>query len=207
VSGIVIHRSKHAQQFVIVPNRIARDRRLSFRARGLLVMLLSLPAEWHITTDMLAEDNPESRTAIRAAMAELRDAGYVEVHNEQDSGGRWRKRIEVFDTTSTERGQGAFGATRENTASSQVAPNAPTPVSVRPGETRVSAGRTERVQGALNRSTGIKNQRRPRSGERAAGCSTDHPGPLSESCRQNDGPLCVWSWCLCSCHGAQAATA
>ena len=90
MSGIIIHRSHHAQQYVVVPNAIARNARLSFTARGLLAMLLSLPPEWHVTTDMLAEDNPDSRTAIRKAMAELRELGYVEVHHEQDGGGRWR---------------------------------------------------------------------------------------------------------------------
>jgi hypothetical protein len=81
--GIIIHRSRHTQQYVVVPNAIARNTRLSFRARGLLVMLLSLPPEWHVTTDQLAEDNPDSRTAVRAAMRELRESGYVEVHREQ----------------------------------------------------------------------------------------------------------------------------
>jgi hypothetical protein len=84
VSGIVIHRSKHAQQYVIVPNAVARNAGLSFTARGLLVMLLSLPPEWHVTTDMLAEDNPDSRGAIRKAMAELRAAGYVELRTERE---------------------------------------------------------------------------------------------------------------------------
>lgn len=124
MAGIVIHRSHHAQQYVVVPNAIARDRTLSFRARGLLVMLLSLPPEWHVTTDMLAEDNPDSRTAIRAAMAELRQAGYVELVTERGKDGRTRRHHEVFDT---KRGQVAFGPTSGNDASSQVAPTAGKP--------------------------------------------------------------------------------
>jgi hypothetical protein len=116
VSGIVIHRSHHAQQYVVVPNSIARDNRLSFCARGLLVMLLSLPPEWHVTTAMLAEDNPEGRDKIRAAMRELSDAGYVIVHREQGKRGRWTTRIEVFDTPQTEDGQSVFGATWGNDA-------------------------------------------------------------------------------------------
>jgi hypothetical protein len=127
VTGIVIHRSRHTHQYVVVPNAIARNDRLSFRARGLLVMLLSLPPDWHVTADMLAEDNPDSRTAIRAAMRELRESGYVEVHREQGEKGRWQTRIEVFDTRPAERVQAASGATCENSASPQVAPNAGIP--------------------------------------------------------------------------------
>jgi len=124
MSGIVIHRSRHAQEYVVIPNALARNRGLSFTARGLLAMLLSLPPEWHVTVDLLAEDNPDSRSAIRKAMRELREAGYVEVHNEQGARGRWSKRIEVFDTLPAERGHPALGATSGNSVSSQVAPNA-----------------------------------------------------------------------------------
>lgn len=125
--GIIIHRSRHAQQYVVIPNAVARNTGLTFRARGLLVMLLSLPPDWHVTADMLAADNPDSRTAIRAAMAELRTAGYVEVHKQQGERGRWITRLEVFDTTTTGRALSASGATSENDMSAQVAPNASRP--------------------------------------------------------------------------------
>lgn len=120
--GVVIHRSRHAQQYVVVPNAIARNTRLSFRARGLLVMLLSLPPEWHVTTDRLAEDNPDSRTAVRDAMVELRRAGYVQLLSERGRDGCTRRHLEVFDTPQ---------------------PNAGTPRLVLPAQTHVPAGRTK----------------------------------------------------------------
>jgi hypothetical protein len=138
--GIVIHRSRHAQEYVVVPNGVARDKRLSFLARGLLVMLLSLPPDWHVTTDMLAEDNPDSRTGIRAAMRELREAGYVQLLSERGKDGRTRRHLEVFDTPQ---------------------PNADTPRLVPPAQTRIPAGRTKRRiptvgETAVDRSTGPK---------------------------------------------------
>jgi len=139
--GIIIHRSRHTQQYVVVPNAIARNTRLSFRARGLLVMLLSLPPEWHVTTDQLAEDNPDSRTAVRAAMRELRESGYVEVHREQSGRGRWRTRLEVFDTPATERDPSRVRRDQGKQQSSQVEPNAGQPAAGLP---------------ALKRSTGPK---------------------------------------------------
>jgi hypothetical protein len=113
--GIIIHRSVHTQNYVVVANALARDTRLSFRARGLLVMLLSLPPDWHVTADMLAEDNPDSREGIRKAMTELRALGYVELITERGQDGRTRRHLEVFDADSTKRTLPAFGATRENT--------------------------------------------------------------------------------------------
>ena len=173
MSGIVIHRSRHAQQYVVVPNSIARDSGLSFTARGLLVMLLSLPPEWHVTTDMLAEDNPDSRGAIRKAMAELRETGYVELHHARGADGRTRRHLEVFDTPRTKRGVPAFGATSTNTLFPQVAPNAGKPTAARPafGATREDAlspqVTTKRGQGAGNRSTGKYGSNPPRAHEAA----------------------------------------
>jgi hypothetical protein len=66
VSGIVIHRS-----YTVVP----LDRRLSLAALGLLAYLLSLPPDQDVTAESLADrDSPQE---IRAALRELRDAGYV----------------------------------------------------------------------------------------------------------------------------------
>jgi hypothetical protein len=129
--GVIIHRSHHTQQYVVIPNAIARDTRLSFRARGLLVHLLSLPSEWHVTTDMLAEDNPDSRESVRRGMRELRDAGYVVLHAGRGAGGRITKHLEVFDTR---RGHPASGATCENSASPQVAPDAGIPAAGKPAD-------------------------------------------------------------------------
>jgi hypothetical protein len=92
-----ITRSRHSQQFVVVTNEIARCTSLSFRARGLLVMLLSLPDGWNVTTTQLAEDNPEGRDAIRRALGELQRAGYARVLNRQDERGRWSRWTEVYD--------------------------------------------------------------------------------------------------------------
>lgn len=95
--GIQIERSKHAQEFVIIGNAEARDRRLSFRARGLHHHLLSLPPGWRVTTAQLAEDHPEGRTAIRAALSELVTLGYVTRRKQQDGRGRWTTTMTVHD--------------------------------------------------------------------------------------------------------------
>ena len=95
--GIQIERSKHAQEFVIVGNTEARDGRLSFRARGLHHHLLSLPSGWRVTTADLAKDNPEGREAIRTALNELIEFGYVTKVKRQDRQGRWSTTLTVHD--------------------------------------------------------------------------------------------------------------
>lgn len=137
--GLVVHRTKHSEQYVIVPNYITRDRQLSFRARGLLAYLLSLPNGWHLSTDELAKANPDSRKGTRDAMRELREAGYVLVKTERGSDGRTRRRLEVFDVAQPSAIRPAFGVTSTDDVFPQVAPNA-----AKPNADRV----------ALNRSTG-----------------------------------------------------
>lgn len=65
------------KDFTIVPNAWARDGRLTLRARGLLLQLVSHAPGWEITIESLMRDNPEGRDAIRAAIKELEDHGYL----------------------------------------------------------------------------------------------------------------------------------
>lgn len=115
--GLRIHRTKHTERYVILPHYITRDQGLSFCARGLLAYLLSLPDGWNVSTDQLGTASHESRTAVRRAMQELRDAGFVQVRTERDAGGHLRSHLDVADTA---RGQGASGTTSQNSASPQV---------------------------------------------------------------------------------------
>jgi hypothetical protein len=177
--GIIIHRSRHAQEYVVVPNSIARNTELSFTARGVLVMLLSLPPDWHVTADMLAQDNPDSREAIRKAMRELRAACYVVLCQERGHGGRIRRHLEVFDAPQTERGTPAFGATSGNSASSQAAPNAGIPAAIRTAFRSTKYG--------------------PKA--RAAACDRGGPAPHTEACRRGESAKCAQDWCECACHG------
>jgi hypothetical protein len=63
--------------FTQVPNAWVRDRRISRRARGLLTEIMSYSVGWKLTVETLQESGPEGRDALRAALAELEDAGYL----------------------------------------------------------------------------------------------------------------------------------
>lgn len=65
------------RDFTMVRNAWARDGRLSLRARGLLVQLLSHRPGWEVTTESLMRDNPEGRDSIRGAVKELEKMGYL----------------------------------------------------------------------------------------------------------------------------------
>lgn len=63
--------------FTQIPNTWLRDARLSWKARGLLAHLMSHRPGWEVTLESLASVGPDGITAIRAAVAELEECGYL----------------------------------------------------------------------------------------------------------------------------------
>lgn len=64
--------------FTTLSNEVINDDRLSFRARGVLMHLLSKPADWRARSIAIAAQSPrEGRDAIRTAMRELEELGYL----------------------------------------------------------------------------------------------------------------------------------
>lgn len=72
-----IHRTRHDRDFTVVPNRTARNRKLSFTARGLWLHLISLPDGAKEDVRTLADNNPGvGRKGVANALDELVAHGY-----------------------------------------------------------------------------------------------------------------------------------
>ena len=63
--------------YTVLDNGIFRDKRLSLKARGLLVTMLSLPEEWNYTIEGLSTILKEGKSSIRSALSELEEYGYL----------------------------------------------------------------------------------------------------------------------------------
>lgn len=103
-SGGIRRGPRLTDRFTILDNSVINDNRLSFRARGVLIWLLSKPADWRTRSEAIAAQSPkEGREAIRSAMRELRDAGYMVTERVQDpETGRWSTITTVFEEPITE---------------------------------------------------------------------------------------------------------
>ncbi|WP_343466459.1 replication protein [Rhodococcus aetherivorans] len=78
------------------------DERLSFRARGILIWLLSKPADWRTRSEAIAEQSPrEGREAIRTAMRELAELGYLVRERVQNERGQWATIQTVYEVPVT----------------------------------------------------------------------------------------------------------
>lgn len=88
------------KDFVQIPNAWLRDATLSRRARGLLAELMTHRAGWHITVAGLQNAGPEGRDAIRNAILELADRGYLIRRQTQGERGRFNEiEYEISDPT------------------------------------------------------------------------------------------------------------
>jgi hypothetical protein len=131
--------------WTVVRNEMVADPRISFKATGILVYILSKPDNWQTSTAHLASIKKEGLDAIRTAIAELRCAGYVRTRRYQDSAGKWRYETDVFDTPQS---VGNLG----DDASSQVKPQRGFPREEN-GDVLLKTERTKTMRGLASTQT------------------------------------------------------
>ena len=94
----MIVRSKRPARFTVIDNDIVRNHSLSFKARGLLIYLLSMPDDWSVSSHHLASVGAEGRSAVRTGLTELVELGYLVRERRQDpETGRWGWVQTVYD--------------------------------------------------------------------------------------------------------------
>lgn len=93
-----IFRTKLSGHFTTIPNTFLRDKRLSFRARGLAAMILSNTADWNVSCGWLETQATEGREAVRAALDELQKLGYATLEKHTGERGRFSYIWTFYDT-------------------------------------------------------------------------------------------------------------
>lgn len=97
------YRVADRRRWTSVSNAAIEDETLSFRARGLLVWLLSKPDTWTVKAEAIVGAGVEGRDAIRSALAELEAAGYIHRQRVQDPAtGFWSSTCEIHETPKTD---------------------------------------------------------------------------------------------------------
>jgi hypothetical protein len=85
------------KKFTMIARSTVNDGRLSFRARGILVWLLDKPDDWQTDSERIAEQGQEGRDAVRSALNELTNLGYLRREKCQDIAGKWYTSWMVFE--------------------------------------------------------------------------------------------------------------
>ena len=94
----IIRSPRLESNFSVISNSVIRDNRLSYRARGVLLEILSRPDNWRVSGDSLARSGKEGRDAILTALKELRDCGYIRTVTERLPNGTFETKNYVYDT-------------------------------------------------------------------------------------------------------------
>lgn len=83
-------RVEKTKDYSVIGNYHLRDKQLSLKAKGLMSVMLSLPDDWDYSIAGLSAICKENLTAIKSALAELKQAGYLQVikkfPNQTDTG-------------------------------------------------------------------------------------------------------------------------
>ena len=82
--------------FTVVYRNVAQDTRLSLKARGLYVLMASLPDNWEYTIAGLATKAGTGKDQIRSALYELMDVGYLVKEQVHGKDGKFARNVFVL---------------------------------------------------------------------------------------------------------------
>ena len=102
----IIRRSLRPSHYTVIDNQVLQDKRLSWKAQGLLTYLLSLPDSWQINTKHLSKERSDGKDSTLSGLKELEALGYVKKICVRDDRGRiLRWENQVFDLPQSGEGE------------------------------------------------------------------------------------------------------
>ena len=87
--------------YTVMSNYHLRDRRLSYKAKGLLSFMLSLPDDWDYSINGLVSISKESIKAIRTILKELQDNSYLAINKVQNDKGQFEYEYLIYEKPDT----------------------------------------------------------------------------------------------------------
>ena len=86
---MAIRRSKRDSNFTMISNVGLKDKRLSFKAKGLLAYMLSLPDDWVFYESEIVNHATDGKQSVRTGMKELEQYGYLVREQRRSSKGKF----------------------------------------------------------------------------------------------------------------------
>ena len=110
-----VFRIEKTNNYTVMSNYHLKDINLSYRAKGLLSFMLSLPDDWDYSVKGLVKVSKESIKAIRSTLKELEEMGYLIRTRIQLDNGRFDYEYAIYETPYTQKGHAVNGYTLEDT--------------------------------------------------------------------------------------------
>ena len=87
---MAVFKIEKQKNYTVMSNYHLRDKTLSYRAKGLLSFMLSLPEDWDYSMKGLVAVSKENIKAIRTILTELKEHGYEEINQSRESNGYYK---------------------------------------------------------------------------------------------------------------------
>lgn len=110
-----VFRIEKTNNYTVMSNYHLKDINLSYRAKGLLSFMLSLPDDWDYSVKGLVKVSKESIKAIRSTLKELEEMGYLIRTRIQLDNGRFDYEYAIYETPYTQKVHAVNGYTLEDT--------------------------------------------------------------------------------------------
>ena len=94
---MAVFKIEKTNNYTVMSNYHLRDRNLSFKAKGMLSFMLSLPEEWDYSLNGLVSVSKESKKAIRNILNELKDNGYLVVEQTRGERGQYKYNYIIYE--------------------------------------------------------------------------------------------------------------
>lgn len=86
---MAIFKANVDNNYTVIPNKTAQDCRLSFEARGMLALLLSLPSDWQVNNSWLVNQSCAGRDKVKKLILELIENGYMSKQQPRNQKGKF----------------------------------------------------------------------------------------------------------------------
>lgn len=97
-----IVRISKEKNFVTIDKTFLQDKQLSWKAKGILAYMLSLPDDWTFYMDELIRHSTDGKASFRSGFKELQDSGYVKRIRKRNKKGTFDWETVVYERPHTD---------------------------------------------------------------------------------------------------------
>ena len=110
-----VFKIEKSKNYTVMSNYHLRDKNLSYKAKGLLSFMLSLPEDWDYSINGLVSISKEGVKAIRNILQELQRYGYLVIEKKQNEIGQFEYEYLIYEQPDTQKGDVDLGDVEKDT--------------------------------------------------------------------------------------------
>lgn len=92
-----VFRVQKSKNYTVMSNYHLKDKNLSFKAKGMLSFMLSLPDDWDYSLSGLTAVSKEGIRSIRSILTELKENKYLEIRESRNLKGNFEYEYLIYE--------------------------------------------------------------------------------------------------------------